>query len=217
MSNVLIGIIGVILFIGLAVAGALYLGDRFTSAGNESRAAATISQIAQISNAIQMYEMKTGQTFTAGTSLGTLMPRFLRSLPSNPTTGPVPETYTAQVVSSGGRTSLVLMELGTRAEAVCQAISRQSGLAAIPVANDVASVPGGNAGCFRTSAVIGNARSSVYYAYNRTWAPQTASPTPGKTCTPGPKGNCIVNCIYVDPRNPGVAISGYCDQNGNPI
>ncbi len=220
MSNVLIGIIGVILFIGLALAGALILGSDFMTAGNESRAAASVTQMSQVSNAIQMYEIKTGRTFTAGTSLSTLIPRFLKSLPSNPTTGPAPETYTSQVVNSGGRTSLVLMELGTRAQAVCQAISQQNGLGVIPIANDVASVPNHAAGCFRTSTTIGSAKASVYYAYNRTWGPQPVADVAmadEAACTPGPKGGCMVDCWYVDPRNPDVAVHGYCDQNGNPI
>ena len=42
MSNVLIGIIGVILFIGLALAGALFLGPRFQAATISSKASATV-------------------------------------------------------------------------------------------------------------------------------------------------------------------------------
>jgi len=42
MSNVLIGIIGVILFIGLALAGALFLGPRFQESTNNSRGSAVI-------------------------------------------------------------------------------------------------------------------------------------------------------------------------------
>ena len=226
MSNVIIGIIGVILFIGLAVAGALFLGDRFTSAGNSSKAAASLAQIAQISAAIQMYETKTGQTFAAGTPLDSLTPRFLRSVPTNPTTGPVAATYTSQAVSSGDRTSLVLMELGTRAQGVCLAIASQSGLSSIPVANDVASIPAGPSGCFTTSAAVGSTRAAAFYAYNRTWGPAAAvaaatpTPTPTPTtaaCVPTPKNSCITTCTYQDPNDPSVLISGYCDSTGKPI
>lgn len=51
MSNVLVGIIGVILFIGLALAGALYLGPRFNGAQAESRASAYMLQLKQITDA----------------------------------------------------------------------------------------------------------------------------------------------------------------------
>jgi hypothetical protein len=233
MSNVLIGIIGIILFIGLALAGALILGDDFMSARSDSKAAASISMMSQVSNAIAMYELKTGRKFVAGTPLATLMPRFLKSLPVNPTTAPIPGTYTAQVVNSGGDTSLVLMELGSEAEAVCMAISQQSGRPSIAIANDVASVPSQPGGCFRTSATIGSAKGSTFYAYNWTSGSKPASAgTSGGTgstgsggvgmvdqpaCTPGPKGNCMSDCWYVDPANPDVAVHGYCDANGVPI
>jgi hypothetical protein len=233
MSNVLIGIIGVILFIGLAIAGALYLGDEFMSASSDSKAAATVAQIAQVSAAIQMYEMKTGSNFAAGTSLGTLVPRFLKSVPINPTTGPIPDTYTAQVVNSGGRTSIILMELGTKAASVCSAIASQNGMSAVPIANNVASIPTNSGGCFKTSAVVGSTRASTYYAYNRTWGPQPATSGGSSggtgssggggvvvaepTCTPGPKGNCMMDCWYIDPDNPNQAVHGYCDANGVPI
>jgi hypothetical protein len=238
MSNVLIGIIGVILFIGLAIAGAVYLGDDFMSASSDSRAAASVTQIAQVSAAIQMYEMKTGTNFAAGTSLSTLVPRFLKSIPINPTTGPAPDTYTSQVVNSGGRTSIILMELGTKAAAVCSAIAAQNGMSAVPIANDVASVPTNSGGCFKTSAVVGSARASTYYAYNRTWGPTASSGSGGGLCyqagngTGGTQTNCpapvmpvgpvkggggMQDCWYVDPANPDMAVHGYCDANGVPI
>ena len=178
MSNVLIGIIGVILFIGLAVTGALYLGDRFKAAGADSRATATIAQVSQISAAIQMYELKTGAQFTAGTALSTLAPRFLSSIPVNPTSGPVPVAYTVDLAGTGGRVGLVLMELGSNAEPVCRSIARRNGLADVPTATSVATIPSGASGCFRTSVVIGSTRASAYYAFNRTWNPAVPASTP---------------------------------------
>jgi hypothetical protein len=61
LSNVLIGVIGVILFIGLALAGALFLGSRFKDAKAQSEAAAYMTQLKQISDATSMYNLKTGQ------------------------------------------------------------------------------------------------------------------------------------------------------------
>ena len=46
MSNVLIGIIGVILLIGLVLAGALFLGARFQAAADNSRASASVQAVA---------------------------------------------------------------------------------------------------------------------------------------------------------------------------
>lgn len=60
MSNVLIGVIGVILFIGLALAGALLLGDRFSNSKTDSEAARLISGGSQISKAYEMYRINEG-------------------------------------------------------------------------------------------------------------------------------------------------------------
>lgn len=61
MSNVLIGIIGVILFIGLAVAGALFLGDRFLGTKTDSEAARFIAEGAQIANAYELFTIQEGR------------------------------------------------------------------------------------------------------------------------------------------------------------
>jgi type II secretory pathway pseudopilin PulG len=65
MSNVLIGIIGVILFIGLALAGALFLGPRFQAATNDSRASAIVQALQQTQNAYEMRRVNVGTPTTA--------------------------------------------------------------------------------------------------------------------------------------------------------
>ncbi|RYF45923.1 MAG: hypothetical protein EOO38_15115, partial [Cytophagaceae bacterium] len=60
MSNVLIGIIGVILFIGLALAGALFLGERFSNSRTQSEAARYMSEGSQISKAYEMFRLNEG-------------------------------------------------------------------------------------------------------------------------------------------------------------
>ncbi len=60
MSNVLIGIIGVILFIGLALAGALFLGPRFQEATTNSKAAASVQIMKQIADAANLYTVQEG-------------------------------------------------------------------------------------------------------------------------------------------------------------
>jgi hypothetical protein len=79
MSNVLIGIIGVILFIGLALAGALILGDDFKSASSSSQAAAVVSQLQQTQSAIEMWRLKTGQRQIMTQDTSFLVPRFLKT------------------------------------------------------------------------------------------------------------------------------------------
>lgn len=85
MSNVLIGIIGVILFIGLALAGALILGDDFRTASSDSQAAAAVATAQQIQSAVEMWRLKTGQSTFPNQDTAFLAPRFLKSTAVNPT------------------------------------------------------------------------------------------------------------------------------------
>jgi hypothetical protein len=85
MANVLIGIIGVILFIGLALAGALFLGDQFKKATARTNASIVIGQIAQMSQAVEMYRLKTGIASPTCQTVDFLVPRFLKSVPVSPT------------------------------------------------------------------------------------------------------------------------------------
>jgi len=85
MSNVLIGIIGVILFIGLALAGTLILGDDFRTSSNSSQAAALMSQMKQTADAAEMFKLKTGSAFVPAIESDFLVPRFLKVPARNPT------------------------------------------------------------------------------------------------------------------------------------
>jgi hypothetical protein len=98
LSNVLIGIIGVILFIGLALAGALILGDDFLSASNSSKASTIMAQMKQIVDAAEMRKLKLGISTTPSTDPSFLMPRFLKVVPTPPTSyaSANPTTYLYQ-------------------------------------------------------------------------------------------------------------------------
>jgi hypothetical protein len=85
MSNVLIGIIGVILFIGLALAGALILGDDFRTASSSSQAATLMAQMKQAADAADMRKLKLGLQWTPSITTDFLAPRFLKVEASNPT------------------------------------------------------------------------------------------------------------------------------------
>jgi type II secretory pathway pseudopilin PulG len=91
MSNVLIGIIGVILFIGLALAGALFLGPRFQEATITSRSSAVVQALSQVANAANMYQTQEGKALRAtnySTNVQTLVDeRYLKTRVSNPTNG----------------------------------------------------------------------------------------------------------------------------------
>jgi type II secretory pathway pseudopilin PulG len=151
MSNVLIGIIGVILFIGLALAGALFLGPRFQESTNNSRASAAVQAVAQVSNAANMYKVQEGKD-VAGTGVAPATQlqsdSYLKSVPTNPTgegdtAAQTAGTFKVQVaaVPAAGAIRYVTMKLNTNATAVCDAINKQSGVTT-PTAT-----PSGTQGC----------------------------------------------------------------------
>ena len=139
MSNVLIGIIGVILFIGLALAGALFLGPRFQESTNNSRASASVQAVSQVANAYNMFQVQEGRLPTALTDL--VDQDYLKSIPANPTGG------TAITLGTG----VVQMPLSTNAQAVCNAIAKQtSGAETAP-----ATLPAdATAGCYGTGTTF---------------------------------------------------------------
>jgi hypothetical protein len=85
MSNVLIGIIGVILFIGLALAGALFLGQRFQDATLNSKAAAVMTGIKQIADAVEMRKLQEGKNLIKSGQVDFLVGEgYLKAVPKSP-------------------------------------------------------------------------------------------------------------------------------------
>lgn len=136
MSNVLIGIIGVILFIGLALAGALILGDDFRTANADSKAAAIQQQLKQVADATSMARLKTGAPVLVGPvdASSPLIPRFLKAPPVNPV-GSIIGGNGFVLISeigeqSGGRpaaTAIAYMNTDSISRAACETIDRISG------------------------------------------------------------------------------------------
>lgn len=133
VSNVLIGIIGVILFIGLALAGALILGDDFRGASAESKAAAIASLMQQSAQAVNMYQLKTGRILPSSAAenyAAVIGPRFLKTSPLNPVNGN-PFLVNNQ---GGGHDSTPSVQIYTSlgndviAKAVCKAIEGMAGV-----------------------------------------------------------------------------------------
>lgn len=173
MSNVLIGIIGVILFIGLALAGALLLGDDFKSANNDTKAASLVQGLVQTASAVSMSNIKTGaprtpETLSAST---TLIPRFLKAAPVNPVTDTVNMILVDSAGASTGTNPAVgaVTLLGTttnsEAKAVCESIQRQSGQIAATASFD-ASVKSTNPSTW-TSTYGCLQASAGFYAYHK--------------------------------------------------
>lgn len=138
MSNVLIGIIGVILFIGLALAGALFLGPQFQESTNNSRAAAAVQAVSQVSSAANMFEVQEGRIAADAAALQA--GGYLKSVPANPTGGDAPEI-------AG---TLVEMPLGGNSDKICAAVAKQTG--GTVLADAAAAAAGAPTGCYGTGA-----------------------------------------------------------------
>ncbi len=130
MSNVLIGIIGVILFIGLALAGALFLGPRFQSASNDSKAAAMVQQLQQASDAAAMYTLNTGSPLPGGPLADSpLIGEYLKHDLQNPLENGGPAYLYNAAGEIGGESRFVGMVLknGRNSQEICEAVQRASG------------------------------------------------------------------------------------------
>ncbi len=133
MSNVLIGIIGVILFIGLALAGALILGDDFTNASAASKAAVITSQLQQGVQGIGMYQLKTGRAMSAGEyntqGASLLVPRFLKTMPVNTTKGPdiFAQDVTGSTTTGNVYVLAAILPRQSSSKAICEAAAEAAG------------------------------------------------------------------------------------------
>jgi type II secretory pathway pseudopilin PulG len=173
MSNVLIGIIGVILFIGLALAGALFLGPRFQESSNVSKASAIAAQMQQVANAINMYQVDTGTSIpstASDTVSATLVAsRHLKSVPVNPVSGSLIAAVNKGGGADSGPATHLYTNIGTdeSAKSICLAIEKNAGspnpeLTAAPTPNFGAVVAANRRlGCFADSYYT----PAIYQAY----------------------------------------------------
>jgi len=170
MSNVLIGIIGVILFIGLALAGALILGDDFKSSQADTLAARYGTSLSQMEAATAMMKLKTGRTPLVGDFEIELIPRFIKLRP-NLGTGvfagwrafdnsgtPVPPTYTA-VVTPPTETNLAACLSYAQQVGQVSATSSTVPTGAVP--------PAAITGCFQLTQAWGVDGAGAVFFYKR--------------------------------------------------
>ena len=183
MSNVLIGIIGVILFIGLALAGALILGDDFKSASNSTQASTLMSRMKQTADAIEMYRLKTGRSQVPVSSVAFLMTRFLKTMPVNPVPGATANPnsyfwsihldnnlYPVQFDEPAYAAKFVMATVGpkndAKARGICEAINESLGLTGIDVDTTGGDPrPTKQAGCLQGIGNEGTTNADYYIAY----------------------------------------------------
>lgn len=176
MSNVLVGIIGIILFIGLALAGAMFLGPRFKESRNTALASATVQTVSQVSNAANMYAVENQQHIAAGSDPDILrIGGYLRSVPPNPTGVENLRLLSVDATLTGvGAYAIVRLNPDSAASQICAAIVRQTangndtiGIDGVPEVSGPAQIPYGPSGCFKAVAGFGNIAADNYYAFSR--------------------------------------------------
>lgn len=133
MSNVIIGIIGVILFIGLAVAGATILGRDFMTASASTDAATVSSHLQQFAQGVQVLKVRRGVILpgTTSSNLGNVLVtnKALEEVPVNPVFA---SPYYGADINGGATTGelrIVFTSLGTSRQArdTCYAIEEAAG------------------------------------------------------------------------------------------
>jgi len=180
MSNVLIGIIGVILFIVLALAGALFLGPRFQESTQNSQAASIMSSLKQASDAAELRMLDLGVQTTPSTGASFLVTGgYLKAAPVNAAPaarGDSSYLYSIQfnnnVFVDGSpepdyAARFVMTPVGPEDDAVakgiCGAISKTYGEPVIPTTNDNFPDPQRPLGCIAANGM----GKRWYIAYSR--------------------------------------------------
>ena len=177
MSNVLIGIIGVVLFIGLALAGALFLGARFSQARISGMTASVMQMVSQTARAAAMRNVDTGTRLPADPLIATTLELggYVRNSPYNPTREPGLAGDAAHpmrgVAEDGGFVGVgaaVVMQLSSDRlpdDEICAEIERLSFRGTV---RTVDGVPGGSDGCFRAGSGSGAGLiPGAFYAFSR--------------------------------------------------
>lgn len=177
MSNVLIGIIGVILFVGLALAGALFLGPRFQDSRSTSVGAATVQAVSQVSSAVALSNVEESGFLGAGTDPeGLRLANYLRNVPVNPSGGDDLIILGEQGEGTGVDAVLVVGRLPDDSGGeVCSAIVKQTKKAddristgGYPIVETAADLPTGPAGCFQVgSSDLNSLAAEGFYAFAR--------------------------------------------------
>jgi len=167
-----IGIIGIVVVIGLAIAGAVYFGDQFQQSRSKSRAAAAIAATSQVANATSILLAQEGGSVaaTADVTAQLVTPGYLSTVPQNPM---IPANAPRLMTQGGlltGAADAAVIDLGSGAEVVCRQIGIQTGQLASNATASASSIniPVNISGCFRALAGGGaGLTTGNHYAYTR--------------------------------------------------
>ncbi len=185
MSSVLIGIIGIALFMGIAIGSAVFLGPRFEDAQSQSLGSTSVQAVSSVAAAVSSFRMATGYGYGPGleNTQKLVDGGYLRSVPTNPViSGRDPQIvgsngldYASTPAAQQGTWSpkFVYMSVGTD-NGVCSQVLRMLGYMnsgdSLNAGTTYDPSVGGDqrpAGCFRTNAGASQISAGDYVVYAR--------------------------------------------------
>jgi hypothetical protein len=163
MSNVLIGIVGVILFIAMALAGAVFFGPLMTGSVDEGRASGT-SQVLSATAIAVTQRNRDLETRTPSGSSVVLAPDYLDKTPQNPVNGEA--VYLLDANAGGtGPAAFVATKMPSDRVRMCEYLSRAGG-GSVPVST-ANTIPIQRMGCIRMGATVGPYVAGDYVGFAR--------------------------------------------------
>jgi type II secretory pathway pseudopilin PulG len=168
LSNVLIGIVGVILFIGLALAGASFFGPSVAGSIQESKAMSAMRVVSETAMAVVSRNRDTESVLPAALSADALVPDYLSELPVNPVNGGPVMLLTTGAQTSGGPATVVAIKLSPTPEQIkiCEAANLASG-GPVPVRTYSQAIPTQRSGCVQSGVNYGAIAASDYVMFQK--------------------------------------------------
>ncbi len=168
MSNVLIGIVGVILFIGLALAGASFFGPITTDSIAQAKAGTITKALSATVTGVALRNRELETVTAAASSADSLVPTYIEDVQSNIVTG-APILLTSAIGSSStGIAAYAVTSLGSDEAAadVCRFVNASAGNGDAP--GDVSQlVTTSRAGCGVKAQGVGPYGAAEYVAYQK--------------------------------------------------
>ncbi len=165
MANVLIGIVGIVLFIGLALAGASFFGPVLMDSTTEARASGVFQVMSTVSKAVVVRDRELGTLTSPSLDSSVLVPTYLEDMPVNPVSGSPISLLTSGGAAAGGMIRYIATRLPATEAKMCGYLNKQGGnlnTYDVPV---LAGFPAQASGCFRASGQIGVVSGGEYVAY----------------------------------------------------
>lgn len=168
MSNVLIGIVGVILFIGLALAGASFFGPTVGSSIQDARSMSAMKVLGSTAVAVQLRNRELETLTPAAPTAASLAPDYLDEVPTNPVNGNPIMLITYGALTSGAPAALVVTKLAPTVDQIriCEFANRSAG-GPVPVRSYSDAIPAQRSGCAQAGINYGPFLANDYVMFHK--------------------------------------------------